>query len=352
MIGVAVALLQSAPRAQQRSVFRSGTELVLVNVVVRDKSGAVVKGLTADDFELQEDGVKQQILTFAYDEVRADAAPVESASMLGSAGASAGKAPSTAVAIQTPPVPSHPLTSDEVAGHRLITLLFDTNSMEPDDVQKAIDGATSWVKDRMTTADLVAVAAIGSSLQVLTDFTTSKEHVQAVLSALSAASGTAFAAVDSSTAASDDTAQSATDDSTAVDASAQELDTFNNDVRLRAIKTLADALQPIQQKKAILYFSAGLQRSGTDNQVELRAAVNAAVRANAVIYPVDARGLQAVVPGGSARHGGVVTRKLARAEDDGGFAGLHAGEEPRKMRLGGVNRNDLVHEFTSAWSYS
>jgi len=46
---------------------------------------------------------------------------------------------------------------------------------------------------------------------------------------------------------------------------------------------------------------AGMQRNGTDNQVELRAAVNAAVRANVAIYPVDARGLQAIIPGGSAR---------------------------------------------------
>ena len=76
---------------------------------------------------------------------------------------------------------------------------------------------------------------------------------------------------------------------------------FNNDVRLRALKTLAEALAPIEQKKAILYFSAGMQRSGQDNQVELRAAINAAVRANVSIYPIDTRGLQAVVPGGDAR---------------------------------------------------
>ena len=76
---------------------------------------------------------------------------------------------------------------------------------------------------------------------------------------------------------------------------------FNNDVRLRALKTLAETLAPIEQKKSILYFSAGMQRSGQDNQVELRAAINAAVRANVSIYPVDTRGLQAVVPGGDAR---------------------------------------------------
>jgi VWFA-related protein len=94
---------------------------------------------------------------------------------------------------------------------------------------------------------------------------------------------------------------SATDATNPEDASAQGLETFNNDVRLRALRTLADALRPIQQKKAIIYFSAGMQRNGTDNQVELRAAVNAAVRSNVAIYPVDARGLQTIVPGGYAR---------------------------------------------------
>ena len=74
-------------------------------------------------------------------------------------------------------------------------------------------------------------------------------------------------------------------------------------MRLRALTTLAEALTPIQQKKAILYFSSGMQRNGSDNQIELRKAINAAVRANVSIYPVDSRGLQAVVPGGAAQPG-------------------------------------------------
>ena len=72
---------------------------------------------------------------------------------------------------------------------------------------------------------------------------------------------------------------------------------FNNDVRLRALKTLAETLAPIEQKKAILYFSAGMQRSGEDNQVELRAAINAAVRAQRVDLP----GRHARPAGGGAR---------------------------------------------------
>jgi len=307
------ALVGQQPAPPQRPLFRSGVNLVLVDVVVRDRNGAVVKGLTTDDFELIEDGVRQQILTFTFEDIKSTAAPVENVSTLAAASA-ANRTPvatATAAAAASPSAvapspanetPSHPMTSDEVAGHRLMTMVFDTSSMQPDDVVKAVDEAIKWVNDQMTSADLVAVAAINSSLQVLTDFTSSKDRVRSVLAAFSANDGTAFAAVDASTAATDEAAQAATSDATTTDQSAQELDTFNNDVRLRALKTLAEAMQPIQQKKAIIYFSSGLQRSGTDNQVELRAAINAAVRANVAIYPVDARGLQAVVPGGSARN--------------------------------------------------
>ena len=55
----------------------------------------------------------------------------------------------------------------------------------------------------------------------------------------------------------------------------------------------------LEQKKALLYFSSGMSRSGSDNQVELRAVTNTCNRANTSIYPVDSRGLSAVVPGGA-----------------------------------------------------
>jgi VWFA-related protein len=298
---------QPAP-PQAQPTFRSSVNLVLVDVVVRDRNGAVVKGLTIDDFDLVEDGARQQILTFAFEEITTNAAPVTNSTTLSAASTTATVGPAAAVgapggALKSPDgTPSAPLTSEDVAGHRLMTLLFDTSSMQPEDVQMAVDSAIKWVNEKMTPADLVAVAAIGASLQVLTDFTSSKEQLQSVLKAFAATDGTAFLAVDSSTAATDQAQGNATCDSSTTDTSSQELDTFNNDVRLRALKTLAEALKPIQQKKAIIYFSSGMQRNGTDNQVELRAAINAAVRANVAIYPVDARGLQAIVPGGSARN--------------------------------------------------
>ena len=77
---------QAAPAAQP-PVFRSGVNLVLVDVVVRDRSGAVVRGLTANDFELLENGVRQNILTFASEDITSNAAPIENASTLGAAAA-------------------------------------------------------------------------------------------------------------------------------------------------------------------------------------------------------------------------------------------------------------------------
>ena len=58
----------------------------------------------------------------------------------------------------------------------------------------------------------------------------------------------------------------------------------------------------MQQKKSLIYFSSGMDRTGIENQSELRAAVNAAVRSNLAIYTMDMRGLQALVAGGEAQN--------------------------------------------------
>jgi VWFA-related protein len=298
----------SQPLAQQpqpRSVFRSRLNVISVDVIVRDKSGTVVRGLTAADFEIREDGRAQEVSSFSFEEISQKPLPVlESAELLAGVEARLAEDSKRAVAPAAPgrdpkdnaPVP---MTSDQLAGRRLITLVFDVSSMQPEDVQRAVDSARKYVDEQMSAADLIAVATVGSTLSVLTDFTADRAKVTAALGTLASTEGTATEAPVASTAATDEAAAAATDDTAIADAA--DLDMFNNDVRLRALKTLAEALSPIEQKKAILYFSAGMQRSGQDNQVELRSAINAAVRANVAIYPIDTRGLQAVVPGGDAR---------------------------------------------------
>jgi len=51
--------------AQQTPVFRSGVDLVNLGVTVTDRKGNLVAGLTAEDFEIYEDGKKQTLRYFA-----------------------------------------------------------------------------------------------------------------------------------------------------------------------------------------------------------------------------------------------------------------------------------------------
>jgi VWFA-related protein len=284
--------------AQQRPVFRSTRELISIDVVVRDRNGNVVRGLTQADFELREDGRPQQLETFTFQEISEQpvaAAAGATALLDGVAAKMAAPAKSGAPAASEAP---SPITAEALAGRRLIVLLFDTSSMQPEDVQRAVDSARRFVKDQMNAADLVAVATVSSSLDVLTDFSGERERVDGALGRLAYSDGTATGAPAASTTATDEAAAAAEE---AASTEVSDLDMFNNDVRLRALRTLAETLAPIEQKKAIVYFSAGMQRSGQDNLVELRAAINASVRAHVAIYPIDVRGLQAVVPGGDAR---------------------------------------------------
>jgi VWFA-related protein len=288
---VAAVLPGAAGTAQEpRPTFRSGRDLVSVDVVVRDRNGEIVRDLTAADFEIREDGRVQQVLGLSFQEITGNTlAPADTAELL--AGIEERMSDPAAAAPK-------PITAADVAGRRLLVLLFDLSSMQPEEVQRAVDSANTFVKEQMSPADMIAVATVSSQLDVLTDFTGDRGIVAATLAQLSYTEGTATAPPDASTAATDEAAAAATE---VADEEASELDMFNNDVRLRALRTLAEALAPIEQKKAILYFSAGMERSGQDNQVELRTAVNSAVRAHVSIYPVDTRGLQAIAPGGDAR---------------------------------------------------
>ena len=302
--GILIALMLTAPSVvggQQAPppAFRSSVNLILVDVTVRDGKGLPVRNLQASDFEILENGKPQAIVTFAQEDVTVPAQTIVTASTLTRLGEAKGGVPVTAAVDAT----RGPLTSEEVAGRRIWVLLFDTSSMQPEDVQRAADSAITWGQERMSPADLVAIASIGSTLQILSDFTNDREKVVSVLKGFSVTDGTAAPDADVSTMAADEALAAATTDTATVDVSVQELDSFNNDIRLRGIKTICDGLLSIQQRKSILYFSSGMARNGSDNAIESRAAANACSRANTAINPVDARGLQAVVAGGSARQG-------------------------------------------------
>src|SRR5258706_16485587 len=75
-----------------------------------------------------------------------------------------------------------------------------------------------------------------------------------------------------------------------------EFNIFNTDRQLAALQTAAQMLSRLNEKKSLIYFASGLRLNGVDNQAQLQATVNAAIRANVSFFPIDARGLVAQAP--------------------------------------------------------
>ena len=277
---------QSSSPGQSQSSFtlKVNSDLVLTNIVVRDKkTGEVVRGLTAKDFTILEKGKPQQISSFDFESVD-QAAPLNEATISGQAGQSIFNA-KTGVA-----------RPEELRNHRLIVLFFDLTSMQPEDIERSQDAARNYINRQMQAADLVAVVSLDTSLSLDQEFTQNKQLLLNAVNSYSGDQSSGFQAGATST-------TNQVEDTTSFTADESEYNDLNTDRELFAIASISKSLAYINQKKSMLYFSGGIQRDGIENQASLRSAINSAVRANLSIYSVDTRGLQAISPLGDASTG-------------------------------------------------
>jgi VWFA-related protein len=260
------------------------SDLVLTNVVARDsKTGEFVRGLKQSDFTVFENGKQQQIATFDYQSVEM-ATPLNEATVSGLA---AGSSTSKAVVVAKP---------EELRNHRLIVMFFDLTSMQPEDLDRSVDAARDFLTKKMQAADLVALVSLGDTLKVDQDFTADKTALAREVGAYNGTEGQGFASGATSN-------SNQVEDTTGYTPDESEYNDLNTDRELFALRAISKSLEKISEKKSLLYFSGGISRDGIENQASLRAAINAAVRANLAIYSVDTRGLQAISPLGDASTG-------------------------------------------------
>jgi VWFA-related protein len=287
---LSIALVCSSLPAQQEPdyTFRVQSELVLVNVTVKDKNGNLVLGLKPQDFTILEDNKPQRIVSFDLENVDA-VATQEVAQAKPISGLASQASPASAPA-------SAGESSNQFKDRRLIILFFDLSAMEPDEIDHAVTSAEHYVDTQMAPADMVAIVSLGSALLVNQDFTSDRELLKKQIEAFSEGGGQGYEeGTTGTTEGTPDTGQPFTADDT-------EYNIFNTDRRLEALRSVAEKLSHLQQKKSLIYFSSGMDRTGIENQSELRAATNAAVRSNMAIYTMDMRGLQALVAGGEAQN--------------------------------------------------
>ena len=270
------------------------TQLVVETVSVKDKQGKPITGLTAKDFTLTENGATQEIKV--CEAVQLSETPIDTPVTA----APVAPAPAEDVKIynklvNTQIAPENPGTI-KYKDHRLLALYFDMTSMPPADQVRALGAAEKFIRTQMTPADLLSIMRYsGSGVDVLQDFTDDRNRLLSIVETLIVGEGQGLDENSDDSSASDTGAAFGQDDG--------EFNIFNTDRQLSALQTASKMLGHLSEKKSLIYFASGLRLNGIDNQAQLHATVDAAIRAGVSIWAIDARGLVAQSPLGDATRG-------------------------------------------------
>jgi VWFA-related protein len=270
-----IAWLAEATGEGAQPTFRSGVELVTIDVVATDRSGRPVHDLKAADFELFEDGKSQPIKTFQFID----------ASMV----------PNEAVLPQG-------IVANNIEPGGLFALVFDEMGVYVNDVQNMRRAALRFVEKALLPHDHVAVVRAG----VDSAFTLTSDRTQAI-----EAAATATGRRDRGLRLEQPGGDSGVGDSPT------EFDSRSPGSAGRqsfaVLAAVVEKLRPIAaRRKVIVWFSRGGELPANFEQIimeglnvplgrddaALTRLINAAREANVAIYTVDPRGLAA--PGTSA----------------------------------------------------
>jgi VWFA-related protein len=310
--------------------FEATTQLVVEDLIIKDKTGNPITGLTAADFIVTEDGKPQKIDFCEFQKLEENSAPLPEKSE-----------PPKQLEKRVPP-PADPekvksATATQIApekpgdikykDRRLMVLFFDMTSMPISDQIRSQTAAEKFIKTQMTPSDLVAIMTFSNDINVVEDFTDDRDALLKDIKKLTIGEGQGFDEANADDSASDTGAAFSQDDT--------EFNIFNTDRQLSALETAVKMLGSLNEKKALVYFASGMQRNGVDNQAQLTATVNAALRANVSFYPIDARGLQASAPLGDA------------TKSSPGGAGMYSGSSARSAQSNFQGQQETLYTLAA-----
>ena len=318
------------PAVPDRPVFRGRAQLVVQTVRVTDPQGVPIAGLGAADFVVTENGDPQELAFLEFQRLtKAPAAPATKAS--------AEPAADPPARGELPVLPPSELPRPRYRDHRLVALYFDLSAMDDTEAFRAFTGAGTFISEHMAPPDLVAILTFERGVvRLRQDFTDEQARLLATLQTLldgddGAGLSMAFGQNDG------------------------EFTLFNTNRQLAALQTAVTMFAGHGQQTTLIYFGSGMALNATRNQAQFRATVNAAVRANVTINPVDTRGLVPLLPLGDAsqpspRGQGLYTGAFATAgfrqfeQSQDTLHALAADTGGRAM----VDDNDLAREIAQA----
>jgi VWFA-related protein len=280
---------QATAQATQQAppTFKTATRLIVQTVSVKDKEGRAIEGLTAKDFVVTEDGEPQTISFVEFQRLpdrRSQPRPSDAA-----------QSPRPPVVPPAPPsaqgqIVRPPPGDTRYRDRRLLVLYFDLTAMPPADQARGYGAAQKFIETQMQPSDLLAIMTFGGgAVRVKQDFTDDRAQLREVMRTLIFGDDK-----------DGDGIPDNTDIGTAFGQDDAEFSILNTDRQLSALQTAAAMLRGLPEQKSLIYFASGLRLNGVDNQAQLRATTNAAIRANVSLHPIDARGLVAQPPLGDA----------------------------------------------------
>ncbi len=297
------------PQQNNSQITVSANEVVL-DIVVRDKKGRPVKDLTAKDFEVMEDGVKQEITSFRL----VIKEPPEAAS-LAVANTRSSVSPGTA------PAPS----KDSLEKSSFVALAFDR--LSPNARSLAQKAALSYLTEDIDTSELIGVFSIDLSLNTIQQYTNNTALLRQAVDRATSASPAAFASsapqgrdlaekqdqlVTQSTAAEGVAAGAGRANGPGAGGSigAANAEEQLNAMNIRMLETfetlerdqqgyattdgllaIINSLASLQGRKSVIFFSEGMALPPAV-QAHFRSVINAANRSGVSVYTVDAAGLR------------------------------------------------------------
>lgn len=325
---------------QEDEVVAVRSQLVNIDVVVRDKKGKYVTDLKAEDFAVVENGVPQKVVFF--DPPLAGGREGGGVVATGQAGAAA---PEASRAHGRPP-------------RNIISLVLDGQTTDLANMKQAAAGAVRYIRERVTDADRVAVFSVSGGLQLLQPFTGDKERLVAaveraytastssknfeqrdVAENISKLSGAAASDAGSGEAASAQPGQGQMVSGPAMADAMMASRVLKQYLLLRttlglqqsrpilaALAAICEGQRPVPGKKTLVLFSQGFVSPAVlDWQVQ--STIDIANRANVAIYVIDSAGLRAGAPASGA---------LVPAAPLAGVSGIVSQEE-RIRAVGGEN---------------
>ena len=284
------------PAGEDGDVVRISTTLIQVDATVSDKKGNIVKNLKPEDFEIYENGKKQEITNFSFVSIDKEADPIEM------------KKKPNANEKSSIPLPPIKLRPEQV--RRTYALVVDDLGLSAASASYVKDMLKQFVNEQMEDGDLVAVLRVGAGLGALQSFTSDKRQLLAAVNKirwnLNSRTGVGsyepIGQVGTSTALTDSNSKNPALESNAKDF-LSNVDLFRQSSvaigTLGALNYIIRGMAGLPGRKSIMFFSEGFSQIDTGSSIprannvvsQFRSTIELANRSSVVIYTLDPRGV-------------------------------------------------------------